>query len=122
MEDSRINFTKKLPQNKDPKPKIVEKKEQPQQKIKTFSHKEKIILGKYQILKNIEKNKDLQIYEGKIIISDELIIIKIEQKKDKKKKGILEIESHYLNYLKSPGIPIIKKILTNLTKVKVQKV
>ena len=73
-------------------------------------HKEKIILGKYQILKNIEKNQDLQVYEGKNIISDELIIIKIEQKKDKKKKGILEIESHYLNYLKSPGIPIIKKI------------
>ena len=72
--------------------------------------KEKIIFGKYQIIKNIQKNVNLQIYEGKNIISDELIIIKIEQKKELKKKGILEIESYYLNYLKSPGIPIIKKI------------
>ena len=72
--------------------------------------KEKIIFGKYQILKNIVKNKDLQIYEGKNIITEELITIKIEQKKDKKKKGILEIESHYLNYLKSPGFPTIMKM------------
>ena len=72
--------------------------------------KEKIIFGKYQILKNIQKNGDLQIYEGKNIISEELIIIKIEQKKEKKIKGILEIESYYLNILKSPGFPTINKI------------
>ena len=47
--------------------------------------KEKIIFGKYQIMKNIEKNVNLQIYEGKNIISDELITIKIEQKKELKK-------------------------------------
>ena len=72
--------------------------------------KEKIIFEKYQITKIIEKTKNLQIYEGKNIVSDELIIIKIEQKKDKKKKGILEKESYYLNYLKSQGIPSIQKI------------
>ena len=72
--------------------------------------KEKIIFGKYQITKNIEKNKNLQIYEGKNILSDELIIIKVEQKKDKKKKGLLEMESYFLNYLKSPGIPTIQEI------------
>ena len=55
MEDSRINFTKKLPQNKDPKPKIVEKKEQPQQKIKTFSHKEKIIFNQGQFCQKCKK-------------------------------------------------------------------
>ena len=72
--------------------------------------KEKIIFGKYEIIKNIEKNNNLRIYKGKNIISGELILIKIEQKEEKKKKGILEIESYYFNYLKSPGIPIIKKI------------
>ena len=72
--------------------------------------KEKIIFGKYQIIKNIEKYDNLQIYKGKNIISDELVIIKIEQKKELKKKGILEIESYYYNYLKSPGIPVIKQI------------
>ena len=72
--------------------------------------KEKIIFEKYQITKIIEKTKYLQIYEGKNILSDELIIIKVEQKKDKKKKGILETESYYLNYLKSQGIPSIQKI------------
>ena len=72
--------------------------------------KEKIIFEKYQITKIIEKTKNLQMYEGKNILSDELIIIKVEQKKDKKKKGILETESYYLNYLKSQGIPSIQKI------------
>ena len=75
-----------------------------------FLNKEKILLGKYKIINSIEKNKNLQIYEGKNIISDESIIIKIEQKPDKKKKGLLETEFQYLNYLKSPGIPTISKI------------
>ena len=74
------------------------------------SLKEKIIFDKYQIIKKIEKNKNLQIYKGRNIISNELILIKIEQKKEKKRKGILERESYYLNYLKSQGIPTIKKI------------
>ena len=72
--------------------------------------KKKIIFEKYQIIKKIEKNKNLQVYEGKNILLDELLIIKIEQKKEKKKRGMLEIESYYLNYLKSPGIQTITKI------------
>jgi casein kinase I family protein HRR25 len=72
--------------------------------------KEKVIFGKYRIIKNIEKNENLQIYEGKNIITDELITIKFEQKKELKKKGILEIESYFCNYLKSQGIPVIKEI------------
>ena len=72
--------------------------------------KEKVIFGKYRIIKNIEKNENLQIYEGKNFITDELITIKFEQKKELKKKGILEIESYYCNYLKSQGIPVIKEI------------
>ena len=47
------------------------------------SLKEKIIFDKYQIIKKIEKNKNLQIYKGRNIISNELILIKIEQKKEK---------------------------------------
>ena len=75
-----------------------------------FLNKEKIILGKYKIINRIQKNENLQIYEGKNIISDESIIIKVEQKEEKKKKGLLETEFHYLNNLKSPGIPTITKI------------
>ncbi len=72
--------------------------------------KKKIIFGKYQITKTIDKRNNLQVYEGKNISSGELLLIKFEQKSDKKKKGILETELHFLNQLKSPGFPEIKKI------------
>ena len=72
--------------------------------------KKKIIFGKYQITKTIDKRNNLQVYEGKNISSGELLLIRFEQKSDKKKKGILETELHFLNQLKSPGFPEIKKI------------
>ena len=72
--------------------------------------KKKIIFGKYQITKTIDKKNSLQVYEGKNINSGELLLIKFEQKSDKKRKGILETELHFLNQLKSPGFPEIKKI------------
>jgi len=72
--------------------------------------KKKIIFGKYQITKTIDKRNNLQVYEGKNISSGELLLIKFEQKNDKKKKGILETELQFLNKLKSPGFPEIKKI------------
>ena len=72
--------------------------------------KKQIIFGKYQITKTIEKRNNLQMYEGKNISSGELLVIKFEQKCDKKKKGILETELFFLNQLKSPGFPEIKKI------------
>ena len=72
--------------------------------------KGRILFEKYKILKRIEKTSFLQIYLGKNILTNELIIIKIEQKNSKKKKGILENEAYFLNLLKSTGIPIIKQI------------
>ena len=72
--------------------------------------KGRVLFEKYIILKQIKKTKFLQIYLGKNIVTNELIIIKIEQKNIKKKKGILEVESNFLNLLKSTGIPIIKQI------------
>lgn len=72
--------------------------------------KKNIIFGKYQITKTIDKRNNLQVYEGKNISSGELLLMKFEQKSDKKKKGILETELHFLNQLKSPGFPEIKKI------------
>jgi len=72
--------------------------------------KGEILFEKYKILKQIKKTEFLQIYLGKNIRTNESILIKIEPKGTKKKKGILETESYYLNLLKSSGIPIIKQI------------
>ena len=71
--------------------------------------KGRILFEKYKILKQIKKENFLQIYLGKNIFTNELIIIKIE-KKNSKKKGNLEIESYFLNLLKATGIPVIKQI------------
>ena len=67
--------------------------------IRRRHEKGRILFEKYKILKRIEKASFLQIYLGKNILTNELIIIKIEQKNSKKKKGILENEAYFLNLL-----------------------
>ena len=73
--------------------------------------KGKILLEKYKIIKFIEKDNFIQIILCKDIFTNELFIIKIEQKLIHKKKGILETESYFLNKLKSIiGIPKLYQI------------
>ena len=72
--------------------------------------KGRILLEKYKILNIIQKANNPQIYLGQNILSNELIIIKLEYKQDRRKKGYLEKEYNFLNILKSPGFPIIKQI------------
>ena len=72
--------------------------------------KGRILFEKYKIIKSIEKNTFIEIYLGKNINTNELYIIKIEKRNERKKKGILETEFYFLSQLKSQGIPIIKQI------------
>lgn len=65
---------------------------------------------KYKIGKLLNRKSNISVYQGQKLDNRELLTIKIEQKKDKNVKGILEKESHYLDKLKSKGIPAIVDI------------
>ena len=73
--------------------------------------KGKILFEKYKIIKLLQKNNYIQIFLCKNILTNELFIIKIEQKQFHKTKGILEKESYFLNELNSIiGIPRLHQI------------
>ena len=80
--------------------------------------KGKKLFEKYEIIKLIKENDLLKIYLAKKILTNELIIIKLEKIRKnygkniiRKKKGILETELYFLNIIKSEqGFPYIKEI------------
>ena len=80
--------------------------------IQHNSFKNKIILNKYQIgeKQNNSKHSNIEIYQTKNIITDEMATIKIETINGENKQSILSTEAHFLYYLKGSGIPILKEI------------
>ena len=80
--------------------------------------KGKKLFEKYEIIKLIKENDLLKIYLAKKILTNELIIIKLEKIRKnygkniiRKKKGILETELYFLNIIRSQqGFPYIKEI------------
>ena len=67
--------------------------------------KNKLIFGKYKILKFIGKGSFSQIYLGTNVVNKQLIAIKLENKLTE--KPLLENEAYTLLYLKGPGIPSV---------------
>ena len=66
----------------------------------------KLIFGKYKVLKKIGRGSFGFVYKGKNIINDENIAIKVE---DWRLKGdALEAEAYFLYYIKGFGIPEVK--------------
>ena len=66
----------------------------------------KIIFGKYKILKLLGKGSFGFVYQGKNIINDDKVALKVE---DWRLQGdVLETEAYFLYYLKGFGIPEVK--------------
>ena len=79
----------------------------------------KLIFGKYKLLKEIGRGSFGYVFKGKNIVNNEKVAIKIE---DWKNKGdILESEAYFLYYLKGFGIPEVKSFgIYNKYKVLIQ--
>ena len=79
----------------------------------------KIIFGKYKVLKLLGKGSFGFVYQGKNIINDDKVALKVE---DWRLKGdVLETEAYFLYYLKGFGIPEVKSFgVYNRYKILVQ--